>query len=104
MRPADHRGVIGPFSHRQTGNPGLAVAAAGLSANGGCATVRDRGIRVVANEGVNGARQVREAPAAAPHAFRGGELGLRVPRGFATAPAEGRHTGASQFDAAEIAY
>ncbi len=91
MRPASALGADGPMNLLSA-----VRVAADPAAHG-------RGVLVVVNDRILGARLVRKTHATAPDAFRGGEIGLLAAGATVfTARAEGRHTSASQFDAAAI--
>lgn len=92
MRPASALGADGPMN---------LLAAVRVAAD---PVARGRGVLVVANDRIHGARLVRKAHATAPDAFRGGEVGLLAAgKPVFTARMDGRHTAWSQFDAAAIA-
>lgn len=66
-------------------------------------TAHGRGVLVVVNDRIHGARLVRKAHTTLPDAFRGGEIGqLAAGTPFFIAFADGRHTKTSQFDATEL--
>ena len=91
MRPASALAADGPMN---------LLAAVRTAASPAASS---RGVLVVANDRVHGARLVRKAHTTAPDAFRGGEIGLFAgPRPVFTAHAEGRHTETSHFDALAI--
>ncbi len=91
MRPASALGADGPMN---------LLAATRVAAD---PAARGRGVLVVLNDRIHGARLVRKAHTVAPDAFRGGEIGVMAGgEPVFTAWPEGRHTDASQFDATGI--
>lgn len=92
MRPASALGADGPMNLLSAVRTAAEPAA------------RGRGVLVVVDDRIHGARLVRKGHATAPDAFRGGEVGLLAAGApvFA-AHADGRHTMWSQFDALAIA-
>ncbi len=92
MRPASALGADGPMN---------LLAAVRVAAD---PAARGRGVLVVINDRIHGARSVRKAHTTGLDAFRGGEVGqLAAGEPVFTARPDGRHTKWSQFDAIGIA-
>lgn len=99
-KPIVLTGAMRPASALSADGPMNLLSAVTVAAD---PAARGRGVLVVLNDRIHGARLVRKAHTTAPDAFKGGEIGLIAGgRPIFVASVEGRHTSASGFDATAL--
>lgn len=99
-KPVVLTGAMRPSSALSADGPMNLLAAVRTAAD---PAALGRGVLVVVNDRIHGARLVRKAHTIAPDAFRGGEIGqFAAGAPVLTAVPDGRHTSCSQFDATAI--